>query len=92
MDIRVLDDNPLYQNQIYRLKFTFSQKYPIGIPLPFPPSYLPAQIQTGVYTKRNANSWMMVAQNPPKSNLSSSPRPPKPPAQSPSTHTSTAMG
>lgn len=30
MDIRVLDDNPLYQNQIYRLKFTFSQKYPIG--------------------------------------------------------------
>lgn len=34
MDIRVLDDNPLYQNQVYRLKFTFSQKYPIGIFLP----------------------------------------------------------
>lgn len=32
MDIRVLDDNPLYQNQIYRLKFTFSQKYPIEPP------------------------------------------------------------
>lgn len=31
MDIRVLDNNPLYQNQIYRLKFTFSSKYPIGI-------------------------------------------------------------
>jgi ubiquitin-conjugating enzyme E2 W len=32
MDIRVLDDNPLYQNQVYRLKFTFSQKYPIEPP------------------------------------------------------------
>lgn len=30
MDIRVLDENPLYQNQVYRLKFTFSSKYPIG--------------------------------------------------------------
>lgn len=30
MDIRVLDDNPLYKDQIYRLKFTFSNKYPIG--------------------------------------------------------------
>lgn len=31
MDIQVLDDNPLYQNEIYRLKFTFSSKYPIGM-------------------------------------------------------------
>lgn len=30
MDLRVLDENPLYQNQIYRLKFTFTSKYPIG--------------------------------------------------------------
>ncbi|PYH94182.1 putative ubiquitin conjugating enzyme [Aspergillus ellipticus CBS 707.79] len=32
MDIKVLDTNPLYQNQIYRLKFTFSSKYPIEPP------------------------------------------------------------
>ena len=38
MDLRVLDENPLYQNQIYRLKFTFTSKYPIGArPLPLPP-------------------------------------------------------
>jgi hypothetical protein len=30
MDIKVLDNNPLYFNQTYRLKFTFSNKYPIG--------------------------------------------------------------
>lgn len=30
MDIRVLDDNPLYKDEIYRLKFTFTNKYPIG--------------------------------------------------------------
>jgi ubiquitin-conjugating enzyme E2 W len=36
MDIRVLDDNPLYQNQTYRLKFTFSSKYPIGASPPCP--------------------------------------------------------
>lgn len=29
-DIRVLDNNPLYQNQIYRLKFLFPDAYPIG--------------------------------------------------------------
>ncbi|CAL5868123.1 uncharacterized protein PFLUO_LOCUS2347 [Penicillium psychrofluorescens] len=32
MDIKVLDDNPLYQNQTYRLKFTFGRKYPIEPP------------------------------------------------------------
>lgn len=31
MDIRVLDPNPLYLNQIYRLRFRFSNNYPIGI-------------------------------------------------------------
>lgn len=30
MDIRVLDDNPLYAGQTYRLKFRFSNNYPIG--------------------------------------------------------------
>ncbi|KAJ6073218.1 hypothetical protein N7467_011303 [Penicillium canescens] len=32
MDIKVLDDNPLYFNQTYRLKFTFNNKYPIEPP------------------------------------------------------------
>ncbi|KAI9812411.1 MAG: hypothetical protein M1827_004642 [Pycnora praestabilis] len=32
MDIRVLDDNPLYRNEIYRLKFKFSNTYPIEAP------------------------------------------------------------
>lgn len=36
MDIKVLDDNPLYQNQTYRLKFTFGRKYPIGKHPPSP--------------------------------------------------------
>lgn len=30
MDIRVLDSNPIYANQIFRLAFLFSQNYPIG--------------------------------------------------------------
>ncbi|OJJ47241.1 hypothetical protein ASPZODRAFT_96114 [Penicilliopsis zonata CBS 506.65] len=32
MDIQVLDDNPLYRGQTYRLKFTFGSKYPIEPP------------------------------------------------------------
>ncbi|KAK0670368.1 putative ubiquitin-conjugating enzyme [Cercophora samala] len=32
LDIRVLDSNPLYLNQIYRLKFRFSAQYPIEPP------------------------------------------------------------
>lgn len=32
MDIRVLDSNPLYQNQTYRLRFRFSGNYPIEAP------------------------------------------------------------
>lgn len=30
MDIKILDQNPLYLDQTYRLKFVFSNKYPIG--------------------------------------------------------------
>ncbi|KAL2819819.1 ubiquitin-conjugating enzyme/RWD-like protein [Aspergillus granulosus] len=32
MDIKVLDDNPIYRNETYRLKFTFGSKYPIEPP------------------------------------------------------------
>ncbi|KFA51472.1 hypothetical protein S40285_00255 [Stachybotrys chlorohalonatus IBT 40285] len=32
LDIRVLDQNPLYQNQIYRLRFRFPKAYPIEPP------------------------------------------------------------
>ncbi|KAK0516094.1 hypothetical protein JMJ35_002128 [Cladonia borealis] len=32
MDIRVLDSNPLYLNQTYRLRFRFSNNYPIEAP------------------------------------------------------------
>lgn len=32
MDIRVLDDNPLYKGETYRLKFKFSNNYPIEAP------------------------------------------------------------
>ena len=30
LDIKVLDANPLYMNETYRLKFKFSASYPIG--------------------------------------------------------------
>jgi ubiquitin-conjugating enzyme E2 W len=30
MDIEVLDANPLYMNQTFRLKFKFNASYPIG--------------------------------------------------------------
>ena len=40
MDIRVVDDNPLYAGEVYRLKFMFSPSYPIEVShspiLPFP--------------------------------------------------------
>lgn len=32
MDIQVLDNNPIYDNQIFRLKFKFSNAYPIEAP------------------------------------------------------------
>jgi len=31
IDLQVLDPNPLYINKTFRLKFTFSDKYPMGI-------------------------------------------------------------
>jgi ubiquitin-conjugating enzyme E2 W len=31
MDIKVLDANPIYMNQMFRLKFKFSSGYPIGM-------------------------------------------------------------
>jgi ubiquitin-protein ligase len=60
MDINVLDDNPLYKDQTYRLKFTFGSKYPIGEPglLPHDPAH--------------ASTWLMIPQNHQKSNLSNS--------------------
>ena len=32
MDIRVLDSNPIYLNQVYRLRFRFTNNYPIEAP------------------------------------------------------------
>ncbi|KAF2146539.1 uncharacterized protein K452DRAFT_294103 [Aplosporella prunicola CBS 121167] len=32
MDIRVVDDNPIYRGETYRLKFKFSNNYPIEAP------------------------------------------------------------
>lgn len=40
MDIQVLDDNPLYKGETYRLKFKFSTSYPIGTF--FPPLLSPS--------------------------------------------------
>jgi ubiquitin-conjugating enzyme E2 W len=31
LDIQVMDDNPIYQGHIFRLKFEFSSNYPIGV-------------------------------------------------------------
>lgn len=31
MDIQVIDSNPLYEGETYRLKFNFSQGYPIEV-------------------------------------------------------------
>jgi ubiquitin-conjugating enzyme E2 W len=31
MDIKVIDENPLYQGEVYRLKFSFSGNYPIEV-------------------------------------------------------------
>lgn len=38
MDIQVLDSNPLYYGQTYRLKFTFNSSYPIGMEITGLPS------------------------------------------------------
>ena len=31
MDIQVMDSNPIYQGETYRLKFSFSPQYPIEV-------------------------------------------------------------
>jgi ubiquitin-conjugating enzyme E2 W len=36
MDIRVVDSNPIYAGEVYRLKFTFSPNYPIEVRLSRP--------------------------------------------------------
>lgn len=41
MDIKVLDENPLYKGHTYRLKFTFNNKYPIGTPTTDPSHLCP---------------------------------------------------
>ena len=40
LDIQVLDDNPIYRNQTYRLQFRFSNNYPIGTSSPTFPTPL----------------------------------------------------
>ena len=101
VDIRVLDTNPLYMNQIYRLSFLFSDSYPIGM-------------NSQAYKERdkrrlpNGYRWLTTrnSQKHLKSYSSNSPphpptlRPPpnhhhphhSPAAPSPSTHTSTPTG
>ncbi|KAL9107673.1 MAG: hypothetical protein Q9227_007480 [Pyrenula ochraceoflavens] len=37
MDIRVLDGNPIYKDQVFRLQFVFTNQYPIGTSLVLPP-------------------------------------------------------
>lgn len=38
MDIQVIDTNPLYQDETYRLKFSFSSQYPIEVGTPTLPT------------------------------------------------------
>jgi hypothetical protein len=53
LDIKVLDDNPLYKDQTFRLKFKFSNSYPIGafsnlpsklLPSPFPATHFSPEL------------------------------------------------
>lgn len=67
LDIKVLDENPIYQNQTYRLLFRFNEKYPIGKPIP--PSLSLLSYQTFHLT---------TVPRTPRSNLHLSPRPPHP--------------
>ncbi|OAX77017.1 hypothetical protein ACJ72_08689 [Emergomyces africanus] len=54
MDIRVLDDsNPLYLNETYRLKFTFTKNYPIGT---IHPTNLPLSSFTNHISSPNDNA------------------------------------
>jgi ubiquitin-conjugating enzyme E2 W len=42
LDIKVLDSNPIYLNQTYRLQFKFSPSYPIGTCLSNPQTTWPS--------------------------------------------------
>ncbi|KAL4921387.1 UBC-like protein [Aspergillus aurantiobrunneus] len=65
MDIKVLDDNPLYKNETYRLKFTFSSKYPIE-----PPE---VQFITETQSQPHSHSHSQSQPTPPTDNQASSP-------------------
>jgi ubiquitin-conjugating enzyme E2 W len=57
MDIKILDENPLYLNQTYRLKFTFSKKYPIGKFRSFRQQLLPTSLsQQYLLSVQSSNS------------------------------------
>lgn len=55
MDIKVLDDNPLYLNKTYRLQFKFSNNYPIGTSTPPPPAPPPSPFQPFAHTPHPTN-------------------------------------
>ena len=57
----MLDANPLYTNQTYRLKFKFSSSYPIGMP-PFSAALLPGERLT--YNDRTPRSHLCVCPRP----------------------------
>lgn len=57
MDIQVMDANPIYQGEIYRLRFEFSSNYPIGI-------YTLSPLVTPIFSLNTPS------QNPQKSSLS----------------------
>lgn len=87
MDIRVLDPNPLYLNQTFRARFTFSNNYPIGSAPSYP---FPIPIRSCPKTTSSAPAAHQTndpTQNPPKSSSCAFPlltaphprRPPRPP-------------
>lgn len=81
MDIQVLDNNPLYENETYRLKFTFSDKYPIGTQILNTP---------GVDDQQSPN--ILPSQNLPRSSSSIAMNRVTHPVRSRSILTYTAMG
>ncbi len=85
LDIKVLDNNPLYLNETYRLKFRFSSTYPIGR---FPcPAHTPKGGDgPGLPIWCCADPKLLDLQSRPRSSSSSFPT-----GQSRSTHTSTRM-
>ena len=52
MDIQVLDSNPLYVDQTYRLKFTFGKNYPIGALCGHLPTSPSLPLRLGMLTSR----------------------------------------